>query len=118
MSGVEASVVLQPVGSLVVVPLRGPVNHDLLTELSDKLLDHLQHSGTRGVILDMSGVDLLDDQDFDDLSRVARSASLMGVPVIFAGIRPGVAIGLTLLNVEDDWVRATRTVELAVEELA
>lgn len=115
MSDTESTIVLQPVGDLVIVPLRGPIHHELLNELSAKVLDYLLNKGARGIILDMAGVEILDEQDFNDLRKVAQSALLMGAPVALAGIRPGVAVGLTMLGVEDDWIRATRTVELAMD---
>lgn len=109
---------LQPVGDLIVVPLRGPVTQELLTELSNKILDHLHRTGARGIVLDMAGVELLDDQDLEDLRIVVQSASLMGAPVVLAGIRPGVAVGLTMLDVDDHWIHATRTVDIAMEAFA
>ncbi len=117
MNNIETNVVLQPVGEIVVVPLRGPVNHELLTELSTKILNHLHRIGARGIVLDMAGVELLDEQDFEDLRRVIQSASLMGAPVVLANIRPGLAGGLTMLGVDANWIHATRTVESAMEAL-
>ena len=96
MSEIDNTVVLQPVGDLIVVPLKGPVSEALLNELSAKLLKFLHEKGARGVVLDMTGIEVMDRQDFNDLRKVSESASLMGAPLILAGIRPGVAIGLTL----------------------
>lgn len=118
MNKIETNVVLQKVGDLVVVPIRGPVSHELLMDLSAKILDHLHQIGARGIVLDMAGVEILDEQDFDDLRKVAQSASLMGTLVVLAGIRPGVAVGLTMLDVEDNWIHATRTVDLAMDVFA
>ena len=111
MSVGEARVVLQPVGRLLLVPLQGPVNEALLAELRDRILGYLNREGARGIVLDMAGVEVLDEYDFEGLRRVVESATLMGAPVVFAGIRPGVAAGLTMLDVDDEWVRAVRTVE-------
>ena len=118
MNEIDNTVVLQPVGDLIVVPLKGPVSEALLDDLSTQLLKFLHENGARGVVLDMTGIELMDRQDFSDLRKVSESASLMGAPLILAGIRPGVAIGLTMLGVEDDWVHTTRTVNLALDTFA
>ena len=118
MSSFESSVALQPIGNLVIAPLRGPVTKDLLDELSTTLLDYLHETGARGVILDLSGVNLLDDHDLFDLRKVVQSVGLMGAQIVLAGMRPGVAIGLTMLDVEDDWIQSARTVDAAMEVLA
>ncbi len=114
MSVGDARVVLQPVGGLILVPLQGPVHEDLLTDLRESILGYLQRQGARGVVLDMAGVEVLDEHDFEGLRRVVESATLMGAPVVLAGIRPGVAAGLTMLDVDESWVRAARTVEQAM----
>jgi anti-anti-sigma regulatory factor len=110
----EARIILQPVGGLILVPLQGPVHEDLLADLGETLLGYLQQHGARGVVLDMAGVEVLDEYDFDRLRRVVESASLMGAPVVLAGIRPSVAAGLTMLGVDATWVRSVRTVEQAM----
>jgi len=110
----DARVVLQSVGGILLVPLHGPVHEELLSNLGESLLGYLQRQGARGVVLDMAGVEVLDADDFEGLRRVVESAMLMGAPVVFAEIRPGVAAGLTMLDVDDTWVRAVRTVEQAI----
>jgi anti-anti-sigma regulatory factor len=118
LSNVESSVVLQPVGKLIIAPLRGPITQDLLAELSSKILEYLHCSEALGVVIDMSGVELLDEHDLQDLRMVVQSAALMGAHVVLAGIRPGVAVGLTMLDVDDGWIHATRTVDIALESFA
>jgi rsbT antagonist protein RsbS len=118
LSGADDNIVLQRVGNVVIVPLHEPVTQELLTALSDRLLALLHHGGPMGVIFDMSGVEILDEQDLNDLRYVVECASLMGAEVVLADINPGVAIGLTMLNVEDGWINATRTVDIAMESFA
>jgi anti-anti-sigma regulatory factor len=110
----EVRIVLQPVGGLLLCPLQGEFHQDLLEKLGNTLLGYLQVHGARGVVLDMAGIEVIDHHDFDGLRRVVESATLMGAPVVLAGIRPGVAAGLTMLGVDDSWVRAARTVEQAM----
>lgn len=114
----EDTVVLQPVGLFVVVPLREPVGQGVIHELANKLLDYLHSHGARGVVLDMTGVEILDAYDFEALRSVVQAAGIMGATVVLAGLRPGVAAGLAMLNVDGSWVTATRTVDQALELLS
>jgi rsbT antagonist protein RsbS len=110
----DTRVVLQAVGGHILVPLQGPVGEALLNDLEEALLDHLHRHGARGVVLDLAGVDVLDQHDFDRLRRIVSSATLMGAKVVLAGVRPSVAAGITSLEADGRWARATRTVEQAM----
>jgi len=118
LTTVQSRVVLQPVGDLVLVPLQGPVNPSLLDELRQRVLEHLEQVGARGLVFDMAGVAVLDEHDFQGLHDVVCCADLMGAPVVFAGIQPGVAAGLTMLDVDARWIEAVRTVEQAMAVFA
>lgn len=111
-------VLLQTIGPVLLVPLQGPVDRALFEELRDRLLDHLARHGPRGIVIDMSGVEVMDRHDFEQLRGVVDCATLMGVPTIFACIRPGIAAGLTMLDIDDRWLTATRTVEKAMARLS
>jgi rsbT antagonist protein RsbS len=115
LGSTESSVVLQAVGEIVVVPLRDPVHDAFFEELSSKILSYLSSNSAKGVILDMSGVEILDQQDFEQMHHVCQCAALMGAPIVLAGVRPGVAAGLTMLDVDASWVQAKRNVDLAME---
>jgi hypothetical protein len=42
----------------------------------------------------------------------------MGATVVLAGVQPGVAAGLVVLDADIGWAKTARTVDLALEELA
>jgi rsbT antagonist protein RsbS len=113
----DGRVVLQRVGNAVLIPVHGPITDDLLQALRRVLLAHLEQGGTRGVVFDMSGVEVMDADDFARLRQVAVSATLMGATVLLAEVQSGVAAGLVLLDADISWARTTRTVELAMEAL-
>jgi anti-anti-sigma regulatory factor len=54
--------------------LRGTVLHQFRTDL----LERLQDSGATGVIIDLSGVRIMDADDFDGVRRTLDMAALMG----------------------------------------
>ena len=113
----ESRVVLQPVGNVVLVPLQGPVSTELFEQLRQELLHALSEGGAKAIVLDMRGIEVMDGVDITHLRRVVDSARLMGAKVILAEIRPGVAAGLALLDIDDSWITSARTVEKAMARL-
>jgi rsbT antagonist protein RsbS len=76
--------------------LRGPV----LQQFRDDLLERLQTSGVSGVIIDLSGVSIMDAYDFDGIRRTLDMAALMGARTVVVGLRPGVVSALVELDVD------------------
>ncbi|HEY6077614.1 MAG TPA: STAS domain-containing protein [Polyangiaceae bacterium] len=113
----DGQVVLQRVGNTILIPVHGPITDEMLQALRRGLLALLQRAGARGVVFDMSGVEVMDADDFARLRQVAISASLMGATVMLAEMQPGVAAGLVLLDADISWARSARTVERAMEAL-
>ncbi len=100
------------------VPLqvsRGCVVASIQLELTDAgkdrfrkdLLGLVQSSGARGVILEVSGLAVIDVEDFGALRKTMAMVEVMGARPIIAGLRPGVVSSLVDLNADIDGVVAT-----------
>jgi rsbT antagonist protein RsbS len=76
--------------------LRGAVLQQFRTDL----LERLQDSGAGGVIIDLSGVRIMDADDFDGVRRTLDMATLMGARAVLVGLRPGVVSALVQLDVD------------------
>ncbi len=110
----ETRVILQRVAGVVIIPAPDPITDAFMNDLRATILDYMKKNKISGVIIDLSGVELLDGHDFENLRQVRNGIELMGAPVILAGIRPGVAAGLAALNADDGWVWPSRSVEAAM----
>jgi rsbT antagonist protein RsbS len=74
----------------------------VLERFRKDLLEKLDASRSRQVILDCSGIEVLDAEDFDALRRTIAMAALMGAWTVLAGLQPGVVSALIDLNVDPD----------------
>ena len=110
----DARVILQSLHGVLVVPLPDPIGADYFAELNHHLLDFLHRESVGGIILDMSSVQLLDVADFEWIHKVWKTTHLMGTPMVLAGLNPGVAAALTMMNVDDTWVQSAMSVEQAI----
>ncbi len=110
----ETRVVLQQVEGVLIVPFPDPVHDAFLAELRASVLDYLHRNQISGLVLDLSAVEILDEHDFGMIRAVCHGASLMGARIVLAGIRPGVAAGLAMMDLDASWADAALTVDDAV----
>lgn len=97
----EISTPLIPVSeSTLVMPLIGAVDSRRVQQMMSALLDGIAESKARTVILDITGVPVVDTQVADAIFRAAQAVKLLGAQVILTGIRPEVAQTLVGLGIE------------------
>ncbi len=90
----------------------------LLHRFQEDLLARLRTSGAGGVVLDLSGVDVIDAHDFEHLRRTAAMAAVMGTRPVLCGLRPGVVSALVDLDVDVRGLETSRDLDAALERLA
>ena len=76
---------------ILVLPIVGIVDSARSMEIMDKLLRAIANSQARAVILDITGVEALDDQTANELLRVVQAAGLLGAHCVVTGVSPAVA---------------------------
>lgn len=106
----EISVPILPLShSAVVVPLVGALEHERLAQVQDRLTQALARSAIRHIILDITGVPVIDSQVAQALLQVIQAARLLGAQAIVVGVRPEVAQELvsTGINTADLVTRST-----------
>ncbi|HMO58152.1 MAG TPA: STAS domain-containing protein [Roseiflexaceae bacterium] len=111
----ELSVPILPVDRrTIVLPLVGALDDERLATLQERALQAAETSSVDRLILDVSGVLLIDSQVAFGLLQTIRAARLLGVTVAIAGIRPEVAQAMVGLGLELDEVQAYRDLESAL----
>ncbi|MFQ3633782.1 STAS domain-containing protein [Roseiflexus sp.] len=83
----------------VVVPISGAIDSTRAEKLTWSVLDAIQQRSTHTVILDITGVPIVDTQVAQALVRTASASRLMGAETILVGIRPEVAQTLIGLGI-------------------
>src|SRR5262245_32922971 len=86
----------------LVATIQVDLNRTVLEQFRSDVLEKLASSRARRIILDCSGIRLLDAEDFDTLRRTIAMASLMGARTVLAGLQPGVVSALVDFNVNVD----------------
>jgi rsbT antagonist protein RsbS len=100
-----AQVPVIKVGQVLIATVQEDLDdHDALA-FQEKLSQLLEHSGARGVLLDLSVVETVDSFLGRLLNDLAAGAQLLGAQMVIAGIQPAVAITLVELGLELKQVR-------------
>lgn len=85
-----------------------PVHHDLYKATLDRLaidvLEKIQATGIYRILMDMSGIALVDSYAFERLEEIVKIVGLMGGRVFVVGIQPGVASALVTMGVDVDGI--------------
>lgn len=105
------------VWDLLLVPLQGEVEDELAGRMSQDVLEDIYSNETRGLIIDVTGLWLLDSHMCSVLSRLASAASLMGVSTVLCGLNAEIAITLQTMRLELRDVTTVPTLEQAFDLL-
>lgn len=101
----------------MLVPLQGDLTDAQATQLSGEVLHGIQRRGCSALIIDASGLWLVDSHLCSVIADLARSASLMGTKTILSGLRPEVTLTLLAMDVTLEGVDTALNLEQALETI-
>ena len=117
MAAPVARIPLQISNQCLVASIQVDLSDEILAQFRDDLLRELQVRQAHGVILDFSGIEVMDLADFDNIRSTISMVELMGAQAVVCGLRPGVVASLILLGAETDKLKAVRDLDMALELL-
>lgn len=102
---------------LLLVPVQGHVTDFQLDQLSEGLLRRIHETGATGIVIDVTGMWLIDSHTCALLSRIATAARLMGARTILCGMAPEIALTLQSMGLDLPDVKTELALEEALENL-
>ena len=108
--------VLPLLASTLVMPLVGALDTQRLALMQEQALHALQRSAAHQLILDITGVPIVDTQVALGLTQLVQAAQLLGTRVSIVGIRPEVAQALVGLGISLPNIRTFSTLQLGVAQ--
>lgn len=76
---------------VLALPIVGELDGARAAEMSERLLERIVSAGARGVIIDITGVDDVDEASAQHLLRMVQGAELLGAYAVVVGVSPSVA---------------------------
>jgi rsbT antagonist protein RsbS len=112
----QALPIIQIRGCLL-VSIQSELHDRLALELQTSLMERVRALGIKGVILDVSWVEVIDSYITRILNDIGKSVRFMGANCYMVGIRPAVAMTLVEMGVELDAVSTALNLDAALEKL-
>jgi rsbT antagonist protein RsbS len=95
-------IAMQVARDIVVASIQVDLDEAVIVRFREDLLQRLHESGSHGVILDVSGLETLDTEEFAALRRVITMTRIMGAESVLVGLQPGVVSALVESGVDTE----------------
>ena len=96
---------------VLTLPLVGAIDSARAAEMTEKLLQRIADRGAEYVIIDLTGVDVVDTMTAAHLVRLTHAAKLLGAKCVLTGVRPDVARTLVEIGVHLGGLMTLRTLK-------
>jgi len=100
--------------TLLLVPVQGELTDSQAEQLRHEVLGEIHSAGSEGLVLDVTGLWLMDSHLCAVLTRLAQAASLMGTRTIVCGMSAEVALTIQSMGLELRGVKTALTLEEAL----
>lgn len=104
-------------GNLLLVTIQVDMHDQLALTLQDDLTDRIQKTSARGVLIDISALDIVDSFIGRMISTISSLARIMDATTVVVGMQPAVAITLVELGLTLTGVRTALNVERGMDLL-
>jgi rsbT antagonist protein RsbS len=104
-------------GSFLLVTIQVDMHDRLALVLQDELTSRIVSDGARGVLIDISSLDIVDSFIGRMLSNIAGMARMLDAETVVVGMRPSVAITLVELGLSLPGIRTALNVDRGMELL-
>lgn len=108
------TVPMQVIQGCLVASIQVELSEDLLRQFQEQLLERIRTTRVRGVVLDVSGVEVMDAFDFEMLRSTMAMATMMGAKPMLVGLKPGIVSALVDMDVDVSRIRAALNVDDAL----
>lgn len=105
------------VGRVLIVPIQFDMDDQTVMHLQESILSELERTGARGVLIDISLLEMVDSFIGRVLSDIAAMARIMDARTVVVGMQPAVAITLVELGLELKGVDTVLNVEEGIRLL-
>ncbi|SDG69352.1 STAS domain-containing protein [Desulfosporosinus hippei] len=108
---------LLKIGKVLILSIEGEVNDFSVVSMQDMLLKEVRNTSTRGVILNIARLEIVDSYMARVLSDTARMIRLMGGITILVGVNPMIALTMVDMGLDIKEVKTALNLDAALELL-
>jgi rsbT antagonist protein RsbS len=104
-------------GSTLLVSIQIDLQDQTALQLQEDLAERITQTGARGVLIDISGLEIVDSFIGRMLSSIAGISRVLDATTVVVGMRPAVAITMVELGLSLDGVKTALDVEKGLRML-
>ncbi|MFC1850207.1 STAS domain-containing protein [candidate division CSSED10-310 bacterium] len=101
----------------LIVSIQIALSDRLVSQLKDDIAMEIEKTEAKGLIIDVSGVDLMDSYISRTIRDIAHIAAIMGVETVISGLDPMVALTLVEMGMNLEGIKTALNLESAFEYL-
>jgi rsbT antagonist protein RsbS len=113
----EKRIPIIKIRDFLIVSIQVDMYDKLAIQLQSQILKEIERTGAKGVLIDISVLEMVDSFIGRMLSGMASMASIMDAAVVIVGMQPAVAITLVELGLEMPGVDTALNMEKGMEML-
>ncbi|APR87174.1 RsbR, positive regulator of sigma-B [Minicystis rosea] len=108
--------ILQVWDDVLAMPIIGVVDSRRTADMVQRLLGEVARTQASFVIIDLTGVEIVDTKTADHLMKLMRKVEIVGARCVLTGIRPAVAETLVDIGVDFGNLRTLRNLKFGLRE--
>ncbi|MFD1737681.1 STAS domain-containing protein [Bacillus salitolerans] len=104
-------------GGYLLVTIQWELDDQTAIQFQEDLLKKIHETGAKGIVIDLTSVEIIDSFIAKVIGDVVNMSNLMGAKVVLTGIQPAVAITLIDLGIHLNNVPTALDLEKGLEKL-
>jgi rsbT antagonist protein RsbS len=104
-------------GDFLLVTIQVDMHDQLAITLQDDLTDQIAKTGAKGVLIDISALDMVDSFIGRMIANISSMASILSSQIVVVGMQPAVAITLVELGMSLRGVKTALNVDRGMEHI-
>ena len=101
----------------LIVSIQVALSDRLVMQIKDDITEEIDRTGAKGLIIDVSGIDVMDSYISRAIRDIGLIARLMGVRTVICGMDPMIAMTLVEMGLDLTGARSALNLEAAIELL-
>lgn len=119
MTGLEkVTIPILKSGDCLITSPQVALHDKLAVQYKDDILEKIVETKAKGLVLDLSAIDVVDSFLVRQIGEIATAANIMGAQVVVVGLTPEVAMTLVEMGFSLKGVHTARNLEKGLEVLA
>jgi rsbT antagonist protein RsbS len=114
---IESRIPVIRLWGVLLVPLQGDITDAQVSRLVSTVLGEIRRGVGNGVVIDLSGLEIVDSHLCAAFTNLASAARYMGATTVLCGLSAEIAMTLQSMGIELEGVKTTLTLEQALAAL-